>query len=43
MGLSLDRIHIERTHPFLIDLIAFCGGFALAAYVAFYVAVYIYQ
>ena len=43
LGLSLDRIHIERTHNELMDLIAFAGGLALAIYIIFYVAIYLYQ
>lgn len=43
VGLTLDRIHLERTHYQLVDLIAYGGGLAIAVYVAIFVAIYMYQ
>lgn len=43
VGLSLDRIHIERTHYSLADLGAFIGGLALTGFVAFYLLVFAWQ
>ena len=43
IGLSLDRIHVERTHNSRWDLVAYAGGCALAVYLAIYIVIYIYQ
>jgi len=43
IGLSLDRLHIERTHDSGWDLVAYAGGLALACYVCIYIAIYLYQ
>ena len=43
LGLSLDRIHIERTHYSLADLGAFVGGLALTGFVVFYLLAFFWQ
>ena len=43
VGLTLDRLHIERTHFSSWDLVAYAGGLAIASYVCIYIAIYIYQ
>ena len=43
IGLTLDRLHIERTHFSGWDLVAYAGGLAIASYVCIYIAIYLYQ
>ena len=43
VGLTLDRLHIERTHFSSWDLVAYAGGLTIASYVCIYIAIYIYQ
>ena len=43
IGVSLNRVHIERKHYLLFDLLAYCGGLILAIYLLFYIVLYSYQ
>ena len=42
IGLSLDRIHVERTHYNLWDLLAYAGGVAVTCYFIIFVLVIVY-
>ena len=43
VGLNSDRIHLERTHYVLADLMAYAGGLTLTAYLIMYIVIYLYQ
>ena len=43
LGLTLDRIHLERTHLLLVDVLAYAGGLAITGYVVIYCLVFFYQ
>lgn len=43
LGLTLDRLHIERTRFSMWDLVAYAGGLAIASYICIYISIYLYQ
>jgi len=42
VGLTSDRLHIERTHYVLADLMAYGGGLILASYLIMYIVIFLY-